>query len=271
MACYLSNSVTAADLASGAGFKLTVVEDPAGTPDNVVVTSTTHTFNHYALSAVAADVTALGPWLKAQLDAGTLNANTYTVTFTEATGFYTITASATNINLKFTGADGNLATGNLLGFNADKTGATATWTSDNRATRFIVAAMPGHSLVSDDYEARNVAADAELDDGTGYSVRVGTPSTYYDCSLQYEPHAAVFTRLATTAVPYTYQRFWEDSRSRMEFLLRDTNIHGASPEGVVLRLRADAAAFDESARARQTPDYDGEWNLHLRCRVLGRT
>lgn len=249
--------------ASGSRFEITVATIP--------IVINTGTYAHVDISAAATGFSAFAVKLEADIDAAV--AATYAVAFDASTLRYTISNTAA-----FTLIFPNTAAGNnaadLLGFARNTTYSAATsYTSVRRPFYVMRSQIDGQSSESDEYEPDGVAVDAEADDGRAYSVnRIAAP-IYLDWTQRFEqptppagiasPGQAIFSRDASTTVPWSWQRAFSHARATMPIHVRDAG----STAGPVVKMRAEAASF---VPQRVTADYQGLWDVPFRTRLLGR-
>jgi hypothetical protein len=197
--------------------------------------------------------------VKTAFDAAT--SDTFTVSFDDATGLYTV-SRATNFTLAFsTAADVRLR--DALGFSGNKSGAN-TYTSDGIPKYIISAAIRARSQVSNVYEPDGIVEEAVSDGGDAYGTTLRTGELLSDWTQAYESKAATFSRDADQIGSWCWQAFFAHHRGTHPFIIHgDNNDDSSHP---LYKLRADGAAFVPS---RVTSDDDTYWNIPFRCRDLG--
>lgn len=209
--------------------------------------------------------------LNASMSAGS---RTWTCAWNTSTLAFTIDeTSGTNFSIRGLGsalASNEVALG-LLGLTTPLSGTATTNTSIQTSTSgglyYIIApTISGRSNVSDDYEPQAVSYDGEADDGTAYGISRTTAPTYHDWIQAMEPKAKTFIRSKASTVPWTYQHLVVHCRNTEPILVKDSE--GASgTDDMIVRLRADGASWHPE---RVSADYDGQWNIPFRTRVIGR-
>lgn len=218
-------------------------------------------FCHTDLSSVA-NVTH-SDWateLKTRLDAATTSAQTYTVTWDGSAQTYTISASST-FTIEFPNSAAGTLMKQILGFAGDRTTATS-HVSDVRPYYVIVAENGGWSEASDDYEPPDVSYGAVSDSGRIYAVGRTEAPILNDWVVPLEPKAAVFDRVATAAVPWTWSHFFQHARSVQPFARiddYDSSVHRLRPEGIASSFKPD----------RVVRDWDELWNVRIQSYNLG--
>ena len=202
-------------------------------------------------------------------------AGTYSLTsFNGLTGKYTIAVSGAGTGWRLGAASSDMA-GKILGMNEAGSYSTSK-TSDNAAWFWCAAESGGISNVSDDYEAGDIAYDAETDDGAATGIAWSKPPIYYDFAVQMETAAKTLKRSAASTTPFTYQHLWEHVRNVHPFLVvlggtysksgNNPQITSATKLGVH-QLRAEGASWRPE---RVSPDYDDLWNVPFRTRLIAR-
>jgi hypothetical protein len=155
---------------------------------------------------------------------------------------------------------------NILGYNSLPT-SNASSTSSQIAPYYVIATnIDGQSSVSDDYEPSGFSFDGETDDGSSYGISRESAPTYFDWTQMMEPKAITFTRNAATATPWTYQHLFAHARN-VEPIYWVPDTAPTPTTAACYKLRADGAHW---APQRVTADYDGQWNIPFRCRLVGR-
>lgn len=202
--------------------------------------------------------------VKSVFDAAT--SSTFTVTFSETTGKYTISRS-TNFTLAFsTAADLRLRA--ALGFTGDKSGAS-TYTSDSVAKYVLVPAIQARSLSTDIHEPDDIAEESVSDGGDAFVVTRKSAERMWKWEQTMESYATVFNRAATayTGTLWTWQDFFEHTRGTHPFAVRDSGWTSTqADDGDIFRLTAKGAAFTPK---RVTSDFDDLWNIPFSARWLG--
>jgi hypothetical protein len=202
-------------------------------------------------------------------------AGTYSLnTFAGTTGKYTIDVTGAGTGWRL-GSGSDAMAGQILGMS--EAGAYATSkTSDNAAWFWLASASGGISNVSDDYEAPDIAYDAETDDGNATGIAWSDPPRYYDFSVQVEAAAKVLMRSAAATTPFTFQHFWRHARNVHPFVVVIDGTYGKSTNNpsitaasqlVVCQLRADSASWRPE---RVNADLDDLWSVPFRTRLLAR-
>lgn len=206
--------------------------------------------------------------LKAAMEA--LSGRTFTISYSTSSMAYTIDPDAGNITLAASPAPAQDAAyanmARILGFNSLPTVAAGSISSQIVPYYVIDTEVDGQSAVSDDYEPDGIAFDGEMDDGTSTGLSRTSAPTYFDWTQAMEPKASVFTRSATAAAPWTYQDLWQHARN-VEPIYYAPDTAPSPTTAACFKLRADGASWKPQ---RVTADYDGQWNIPFRCRLVGR-
>jgi hypothetical protein len=225
------------------------------------VSFTTSTYAHVDLQSVMGTglYDDFATALQTAMDASA-SARTFTVTYSTSSMAYTIAPNSGTIVLT---TNTNTVMRNILGYNSLPTGAAASTSSQIRPYYVIDPNIDGQSSVTDDYEPSGFSFDGETDNGYSYGISRETAPTYYDWVQMMEPKEVVFTRAATSSVPWTYQHLFAHARNFEPIYYENT----ANLDTAVHLLRAEGAHW---APQRVTADYDGQWNIPFRTRVVGR-
>ncbi len=199
--------------------------------------------------------TVLAAALEAAVPAGAWN-----VQWSPTTYLFTISCDIA-FTLTWTGDAGtNLR--RMLGFASAATTLGLSAVGTIRPYYLIVSEIAGRSDFSDVYEPAEIATEAVSDGGDAFSTSNDTDELWCDWVQQVEPKAAVLSRSATSAIPWTWQHAWKHARADVPFIYIDI----PTVAQVVYKLRAEGASF------RPDPveaDVDTLWNLKLECRDLG--
>lgn len=226
------------------------------------------TYAHVSLTSLVPDggYAGFAASLEAALESAAATAGsaiTWTVTYSTSSMAYTISQFGGG-TFSVTGMTAPMA--RILGETISPSPFPITGASyapaDFRPWYVIDPRINAHSRAAPDYEPEGFAWDGEANDGTAYGVSVETMPVYYDWTQMFEPQAAVFEANATSAVPWTYQHLIKHARN-----IEPLYWAGDYSDSVCFQLRADAARF---APERVSADYDGEFNISFRTRVLGR-
>lgn len=210
------------------------------------------------------DYTAFTAAVKAAFDAAT--STTFTVTFSETTGKYTV-SRATTFTLSFsTAADLRLRA--ALGFTGNKSGAN-TYTSDQVAGYCLLSAMGARTYEGApmDQEPDDVAEESVDDGGQAEVITRKTSENLATWWQTMEAKASVYklTASAASSTIWTYEDFIKNTRGTHPFVCLDANMAEAA-DGVLHRFTAKGAAFRPR---RVSPDYDDLWNIQFITRDLG--
>lgn len=214
--------------------------------------------------------------LLADANASTALAGTYTLTSFAAatTGLLTIGVSGAGTGWRL-GASSNTMGRRVLGMDTAGSYSTAK-VSDRGVWFWFAGAQGGISNVSDDYEAGDVAIDAETDDGYGTGIAWTSPPRYFDFTLPMEPYSKTQRRAAATATPFTLQHLWEHARNIEHMLVATSPTYSINENHnrvitasslAVCQLRASGASWRPE---RVAPDWDELWNATFETRLLGR-
>lgn len=188
----------------------------------------------------------------------------YTVTFSTTTFLYTIAVSSGTVSI---GNTTSPVAKNVLGFNSFPTSAAASISSQIRPYYVISPAIGGRSNVSFDYESDEISYDGDADDGNSFGISRTTAPLFHDWTQPFEPRTAVYKRLATTAIPWTYQHMFEHARNIEPLLIQDAD-GGVGTDDMVCKLTAPGSVF----RAQPvTADFDDIYNLNFQTRLVQTT
>ena len=258
---------TGFDIARLGGFSITV--------NATAVSITTGKYTHIDMTSVMGAgvyddfATALDTAITAALG------GSWTVTWDQANLAYVIAhAPAFTITFPNTAA-GNVAA-DMLGFTRNTTTGSATTTSSVRRPFYVVRSIiDGQSEQSDEYEPDDITSEAVANNGTSYMIaRQQSPilldwvqpketNTYLSgtapIAAQWSP---VFTRNATTLVPWSWEQLFQHARG-----IEPLALNGGSTTSTVVKLRQDGASFRP---LRVTPDLQLLWDIPIRSRLLGR-
>lgn len=225
---------------------------------------TTGTFAHVDLQSFmgTANYDDFATTLQVAMDASA-SPRTFTVSYNTSSMAYTITPNAGTILLT---ASTNAVMANILGYNSLPSGSGASTSSQIVPYYVIDTEVDGQSSVSDDYEPDGIAFDGEMDDGSSTGLSRTEAPTYFDWMQMMEPKASVFTRNAASTAPWTYQDLWQHARN-VEPIYYAPDTAPSPTTAACFKLRADGASWKPQ---RVTADYDGQWNIPFRCRLVGR-
>lgn len=197
----------------------------------------------------------------ADMLAGAFSAATGTgvsVVWSNSTGLYTV-SRATNFTMAFSSAS-DLRMRATLGFTSNKSGANS-YTSDVRPYYLIIPAIGALTATTDVFDPDDLAEEAVSDGGEAFVVSRSTSDQLWDWSHAMETKAAVMSRAAAAAVPWTWQHFHAHHRTGLPFVVASNNVG----EGAVHRLRAKGVPFRPE---RVEADYDALWTIRLQTRFL---
>lgn len=231
--------------------------------DLVEIAYTTGKYCHVNISSVVSTyVSAFSTKLATDINAGPGTLAGYTVSFSQATGKYTIGNGGGNA-FTIKGPSGatlaGTAAGLLLGFSTDQSG-TNSYISDYRCQHWIETTIGAKSVVSDDYEPPGMVVGAFADGGAHYAIGVSSAIKYGDFDVEFETKAKVFKRSAIASIPYTFEHLFEHARG-------DQPIAVVDDDETVYYLRPDGGSFKPR---RHAIDYDGLWSIPFRCIMEGR-
>lgn len=208
--------------------------------------------------------TAFATTVKTVFDAAT--SSTFTVSFSETTGKYTI-SRATTFTLSFSGA-ADLRLRAALGFTGNKSGAN-TYTSDVIPDYVWLSAMGARTYEGEpqDQEPDDVAEESVDDGGNAEVITKKTSEILATWWQTMEAKSAVYIRAAAAASStiWTYEDFVKRTRGTHPFVCYDPNSTEAA-NGTLHRFTAKGAAFRPR---RVSPDYDDLWNVAFVTRELG--
>ena len=242
------------DLALVGTWSITVVSNPGGTFNASVDESdfSSTKISHTNMSSDESDYIQLAGALQTALQA--IHAN-FSCTFSESTLAYTIANSSVNFDITF-----STAARQTLGFSGNDTNK-ASVTSDVRPYYLIQAQHDGRSVFSGHYEPDAIASQAMSDSGNAVVGLARTASpVFVDWRQQFETRASTFKLQATSAVPWTWQHFFELCRTVHPFAVVD------GYEDATYRLRPEGSVFRPEA---QTPDFDDQWHVPLMALYRG--
>lgn len=196
--------------------------------------------------------------LKAALDAGSAalgNNLSYDVTWSDAQYSIVVDASDFAAFTFSTLSDAGTTMRRILGFSGDSSSAHG-HLSDVTPYYTIEAAMPSKSNVKREYHQGGMVNQRVSNSGAHYGIGPQAFAKYYDFELWYESAAAVFSADATSAVPWTYEHFWEHVQASEPFVCVDS----VASQNTVHYLTAQGADFD---LARHQQDWD-KWKIAFR-------
>jgi hypothetical protein len=214
----------------------------------------------YAGPAYTAFTTAI----KTAFDTAT--SSTFTVTWSNSTGKYTI-SRATTFTLAFS-TTAELRLRDALGFTGNKSGAN-TYTSDVVPAYICDSAIAGRTNVVGHYEPDDIADEAISDGGEAFVITRKTGELLMSWQQSMEPRSSVYEWAAYAAsaynVPWSWQQWFRHTRGSHPFWCIDA-LEG-EPEGVLYRLTAKGASFRPQ---RVTADFDDQWIVPFEARWLAR-
>lgn len=221
------------------------------------VSITTGTYCHTDLTSVlgAGSYDDFAGALATVLDASATSSTSYVVTWNTSTLVYTI-ATVAGCSLTFPNTDAGNRMADALGFTRNSTTSTLTTQTGTRRPFYVIDGdMGGRSGWTRVHEGDDIVSQAEAEDGSTYAVARTVAPLYDDWTVPFETLEATFEASATTAVPWTWEHFFKQSRGIEPFAVFDDA--GDS----VHVLRGPRGARFKPARASE--DWDGRWNIDI--------
>ena len=167
-------------------------------------------YSHTYIGAVATSYSLFATAVKAALDAASTLTQAYTVSWSGSNLQYTISAPSA-----FT-----LGASTALGFSAT-TGSGTSHTSDV-TPYFAIASSLGYRRPEDEgFEPDDIVRGAELEDGTPYNTAQTAVLKRHKFAIEYEPRAAVHSKHAAAAAPWTWEHFITQNRGTHPFVMAD--------------------------------------------------
>lgn len=232
------------------------------------------TFAHVDMSSVmgAGAYDDFAGALQTSLNASSAGIGTYGVSFNASTGYAIEYFDVFSIDLTGTDAQTNMA--RVLGFSGDRSGDSS-YASQVRPYYLILPAIAGRSKPTDERQPPGVGTES-VTDGGGTCQRARRSSEIYsDWDQSGEDMrtiatiafggagAPVFRRLATAAIPWSYQEAWRHHKTNFDpFAVVDSSFGST-----VHRMRAEGCSFKPARIAGVDIDL---WSLPFRTRELGR-
>lgn len=206
--------------------------------------------------------TAFSAAVKTAFDSAT--GATWTVTFSETTGTFTLSKTGAAVALTFSTA-ADLRLRSALGFTGNQ----------GSATSFAATVVPHYAMMPDIDGRTNVVGTIEPDDmaeetvsdgGVDYVVTRKTSEFRMSWSQSMEPRAAIypFARYASAIrEAWTWQEWFQSTRGTHPFLC--TEALDGEPNGAYYRYTAKGAAFRPQ---RVVADFDDYWTVPHETRWL---
>lgn len=209
---------------------------------------------HIDITSIISDYYELPAQLQTELVA--IDAN-FTCTYSEANKQYTIANSSQNFDISF-----STAAGLTLGYTASGSTNVSTTSSDNRPYYVMEPQHDGRTQYSDTYEPEGVASIGVSDSGnTTIGLARSASPKYIDWRQTFETRAATQKHKGTTAIPWTWEHFFEHVRTIHPFAVKD------GYDNAVFNLRAEGSHFRPEI---QTPDFDDQWHIPFATILRGR-
>lgn len=146
----------------------------------------------------------------------------------------------------------------------DEGGGVFSISSTRRPHYLLNFALGGKSQFSDDIEPEGIAATAMSDGGLQFGITRTEVAVSQDFVIPMESHEATFARVATAAVPWTFQHFVQHAR-----VVEPFGILASSPAALeVCKLRIESASFRPR---RVVEDHDSLWDWPFAVNLLGRS
>lgn len=220
------------------------------------VSITTGTFCHTDLSPVlgSGNYDDFAGALQAALTASGATTFAFTVTWSSATLAYTI-ACTNAFTLTFSNTSAGNRMADALGFARNTTTGSATSTSSTRRPYYVIDAIQGaRSNWTRIYENDDITTQTEAEDGSTFTTARSVAPLYEDWTVPFEELEAVFAAKAVSAVPWTWQHFFEHARGIEPFGVFDNDGNSVHVQ------RGRGTSFKPS---RVQPDWDAVWNIEL--------
>ncbi|MCU0675638.1 MAG: hypothetical protein MUE69_22960 [Myxococcota bacterium] len=221
------------------------------------VSITTGTYCHSDLSSVlgAGSYDDFAGALKAALDASGAASGGFSVGWNPGgTLIYQISNGA-NFTLTFPNTAAGNRMADALGFARNSTTTLDTSAESTRRPYYVIDSAQGaRSSWTRRYEGDDITSQAEAEDGSTFTTARSVAPKYDDWTVPFEELEAVYAAKATSAVPWTWQHFFEHSRGIEPFGVFDDD--GNS----VHVLRGRGTSFKPS---RVMQDWDGLFNVEL--------
>lgn len=225
------------------------------------VSITTGTFCHTSLTSVlgTGNYGAFATALAAALTASGAATGAFTVTYTTAGTWgqaigYEI-ENAANFTLTFSNTSAGNRMADALGFTRNSTTGSATKQQSTRRPYYVIDAIQGaRSNWTRVYENDDITTQTEAEDGSTFTAARSIAPRYEDWTVPFEELEAVFAAKAVSAVPWTWQHFFEHARGIEPFGVFDDDGNSVHVQ------RGRGTSFKPS---RVQPDWDAVWNIEL--------
>lgn len=198
--------------------------------------------------------------LKTKLDA--VGNATYTVTFNTTTQRITIAGAGGSVTA-FALTSFNTVAQQVLGYTSNKSGAL-TYTADRAPYYWISTTQGGLTGYEwDQEEDSDIAIDHIAHDGSAYGMSKPGAPILFQATVPMEPKEMVQEHFVDSATPYTWQRFFRDTRNVRAYVLRfnDDEVN----HSFILRNRSDGALFKPRLSRKDWWDFS---DIKLDARVL---
>lgn len=220
------------------------------------VSITTGTYCHTKLDTVlgAGRYISWPQTLETALNASGAASGSFSVAWSTSTLTYTISnAAAFTLTFPNTSAGNRMA--DALGFIRNTTTGSATSTTSTRRPYYVIDAIQGaRSNWTRVYESDDITTQTEAEDGSTFTTARSAAPLYEDWTVPFEELEAVFAAKAASAVPWTWQHFFEHARGIEPFGVFDDDGNSVHVH------RGRGTSFKPS---RVQPDWDAVWNIEL--------
>lgn len=251
-----------------AGFDLALIGTVQFTVTDDDITSqaftfTTGTYAHRDMSSVMGSGEYTEFWATVEAAVNAASTDTHTISYNASTYEVTWSTDASVLFIDFMHADADVNTRSkaLIGFTADRSGATS-YSSQVRPYYVLELARDGVSDFSDDFEPEGQTRREVSVNATAYSVEPLSYEVHTDLKLRFQTRASIFKRAASSAEPWTYRHMVEHCRAREPIL------HSYNVEDTVLKLVEPE--FTQDLRRPVWNDYHALWDVRVIGQVLGR-
>ena len=233
-----------------------------GTWASTAVTVGTGTYAHQSLVSVMGTGNYSDFATAVQSAINTATGSSFTVSYSTSTHQYTISRATTFTMLFDSSVAGNVRLAAALGFSTGTHSGASAYTSDVRPYYVMVPTELARSaMLPFVYEPDDIVEEAVSDGGTPYAVAKNTTELWADWTQTMEAKAACFDLYATSAAPWTWQKFFKHVRGQHPFAVYESALYDA-----VYKSRAESARFKPQP---VTADWDALYNIRFETRYIG--
>jgi hypothetical protein len=221
------------------------------------VSITTGTYCHTDLSPVlgAGNYDDFAGALAAAMDASSASSTPFLIDWNSSTPLRYRIRTVAGFSLTFPNTSAGNRMADALGFARNTTTSTLTGHTGTRRPYYVIDGIMGaRSSWTRVYESDDITTQTEAEDGSTFTTARSAAPLYEDWTVPFEELEAVFAAKAASAVPWTWQHFFEHARGIEPFGVFDDDGNSVHVQ------RGRGTSFKPS---RVQPDWDAVWNIEL--------